>query len=73
MQYKGNRKNCRQISEPVRKRIKKLVKDGVFDDASANIQATKTTGADPPNRNGARRTQSSKSKTTEKKRKSKRT
>ena len=64
-QHEDNWENCHQISDTVRANIKKLVKAGVFDGASAD--------SGMPNRNGARLTRLSKSKTTEKKRKSKRT
>ena len=48
MQHEGSWENCKQISEPVRAKIRKLTKAGVFDDASASRGATRTTGAGKP-------------------------
>ena len=48
MQHNDGWKSCKKISKPVRARIGKLVKAGVFEDASAGSGATKAAGVGQP-------------------------
>ena len=50
LQHNGNRENCNQIPNTVRKTIGQLVKARMFDGASAGSGTTNTTGAGQPSK-----------------------